>query len=139
MSYEQAKKDIQRLAKACRIAARQWEGGHPIGHDAICELHRALKRCVPELKRPAHDEVEHNDLAHEIAEESSKSLLECHLLTVRNAGGDQWLDLRTADDVDGIPTYIERAVRYLEVEGVLRRCPTDPQLIGWDEMDEVDV
>ena len=39
----------ERLVKACRTVIRQYEGGCPIGHDAVMELHRALKRVIPEL------------------------------------------------------------------------------------------
>ena len=41
--------DCDRLAAACETVARQWRSGHPPGHDAIVELHRALKRTVPGL------------------------------------------------------------------------------------------
>jgi len=36
---------------------RQWRGGHAPGHDAVVELHQAMKAYVPELKRPKLDEV----------------------------------------------------------------------------------
>ena len=55
--YAQERVNVERLVKACETVARQWRGGHPPGHDAIMELHRALKASVPELKRPELDEV----------------------------------------------------------------------------------
>jgi len=42
---------VERLATACEILSRQWRSGHPPGHDAVLELHRALKAVVPELAR----------------------------------------------------------------------------------------
>lgn len=50
--YDDARADIARLAKACRTALRQYDGGYPIGHDAVMELHRSLTKCVPGLRRP---------------------------------------------------------------------------------------
>jgi hypothetical protein len=55
MSVEQ---DVERLVKACRTAIRQYDGNHPIGHDAILELHRSLKKCVPELQRKGMVEID---------------------------------------------------------------------------------
>jgi len=55
MNYEKAKAEIQRLVKACKTVVRQHEGGHAVGHDAVMELHRALKAAVPGLNRPNLD------------------------------------------------------------------------------------
>jgi hypothetical protein len=51
-SDEVSRAIVERLVKACKTIVRQWEGGHAPGHDAILELHRALKVTTPELKRP---------------------------------------------------------------------------------------
>jgi hypothetical protein len=86
--------------------------------------------------------VEERDaLAHELAKETSKSLLENCLLSRQDDGGGYWFDLGSADRcIQDMQFFIDRAVRYLEGEGILKRHPTDPQLIGWDGMeDEVDV
>ena len=56
--HDNATAKVERLAKACETFARQWRGGHPPGHDAVVELHRALKACVPGLNRPEFEKVE---------------------------------------------------------------------------------
>ncbi len=58
MDDEKVRKDVARLVKACKTVVRQAEGGHPIGHDAIMELHRSLKLTTPGLKRPQLDDRE---------------------------------------------------------------------------------
>jgi hypothetical protein len=81
-----------------------------------------------------------NELAHKLAEESAKSLLECSLLSWKDAqGGGSWLDLRSGYRNEDYQFFIDRAVRYLESEGILKRFSTDPEMIGWDEMDEDEV
>ncbi len=46
---EEVRADKNRLVAACKVVIRQGESPYPIGHDAIMELHRALKKAVPEL------------------------------------------------------------------------------------------
>jgi hypothetical protein len=58
VNYDDAKANTERLVKACKTVVRQWEGGHTPGHDAIMELHRAMKGCTPGLKRPELDTIE---------------------------------------------------------------------------------
>ena len=50
--------EMNRLTAAARVVLRQVEGGHTPGHDAILELHRALKGVVPALVRPALDKID---------------------------------------------------------------------------------
>ncbi len=50
------KENQTRLVKACKVVIRQAEGQGYIGHDAIMEIHRALKLTVPDLKRPRLDD-----------------------------------------------------------------------------------
>jgi enoyl reductase-like protein len=56
MTPDEAWAAVERLVKACKTVIRQWEGGHPPGHDSIIELHRALKASAPGLKRPSLDD-----------------------------------------------------------------------------------
>jgi hypothetical protein len=50
------KENQTRLVKACKVVIRQAEGQGYVGHDAIMEIHRALKLTVPDLKRPRIDD-----------------------------------------------------------------------------------
>lgn len=56
MDDEKVRQNVARLVKACKTVVRQVEGGHPIGHDAIMELHRSLKLTTPGLKRSQLDD-----------------------------------------------------------------------------------
>lgn len=58
MNYDETKAAVERLARACETFAHQWRSGHPPGHDAVIELHRALKKAAPSLNRPALDQLE---------------------------------------------------------------------------------
>lgn len=66
------KEEGNRLARACEVAARQWRGGHPMGHDAILELHRALKQVAPPLSRAALDWVATEHEMNSLKEENER-------------------------------------------------------------------
>src|SRR3954451_10847784 len=71
-----------------------------------------------------------DDLAHEIAEDAAKGAIDGMLGWRDDGRGGRWFDLNQPTEVDGAQFYIDRAVRYLEEQGVLKRCPSDSQLIG---------
>jgi hypothetical protein len=56
---EEIRRRTRRLVAACKTIVRQGEGPHYTGHDAIMELHRALKAAVPGL--PARKALERLD------------------------------------------------------------------------------
>lgn len=75
-------------------------------------------------------DIERDELAHEIAEDDSKSVLDS-MLAISDDG--EWLNLR--DRAPGCDFFIDRAIQYLDAEGILKRHPDNPDLIGWDEME----
>lgn len=71
------------------------------------------------------------DLAFRFADETARSDVECMCLSIREDGKapetpeqmrDCWYD--TATDADDLP-YVERALEYLELRGMLKRHPTN--------------
>lgn len=84
---------------------------------------------------PGLSEEDLAELAHEIAEEDSKSLIETSLLPGRDAAGE-WYDLASLDAEE--KEYVDRAVRYLDAAGILVRSPLNPNFVGWDEDDNTE-
>jgi hypothetical protein len=69
-------------------------------------------------------------LAHEIAEEQCELELDCYLAAVRDRRGRLlWYDLNSADEHSR--WFIQRAVRYLDMRGLLRRHPHQPNYVNW--------
>lgn len=69
-------------------------------------------------------------LAEQIATEDSIGLIDCHLSAVRDRRGRLlWYDLGSADEHSR--WFVDRAVRYLELRGLLRRHATRPAYINW--------
>lgn len=58
-NQDEIRRNKARLVAACKTVIRQGEGPHYIGHDAILELHRALKAASPTL--PPRKELEKLD------------------------------------------------------------------------------
>jgi hypothetical protein len=78
-------------------------------------------------------QTEIDDLAHEIAEQAAKELLNSELLSVHAHGG-KWLDLDSMSEFVDQPS-VDAAEKYLDAIGVLHRAPSNPRLVGWDEDD----
>lgn len=79
-----------------------------------------------------------DDLAHELAEETAKSTIECNTGLIRDSGGHKW---HNYTDVDKYGKFaVERSVTYLEAAGILKRSPENASWVSWDEddIDEVD-
>jgi hypothetical protein len=73
-------------------------------------------------------------LAHEIAEEDCKSVLECNLNHVCARGQSRrWYNLRTAHRHSRWAIY--RAARYLDARGLLIHHRTKKHLVRWEGMD----
>ena len=69
-----------------------------------------------------------NALAHEIAEEYSASLIECHGVNIRDkAGCLRWYEIDPNEEYAG--PYIQRALRYLKMRGLLRVNPRNPNQV----------
>jgi len=76
--------------------------------------------------------LELDELAHEIAEEGSKSIIDCHTLAAEDSKGYRWHDLATVDGEEET-FWVERAATYLEAAGILIRSAENAQWVGWDE------
>lgn len=70
-----------------------------------------------------------NELAHEIAEESAKSTIECNTSREKTLQGQFW-NLRSADSKAAF--YIKRDARYLRARGVLKQHPKRKHLVTWE-------
>jgi hypothetical protein len=100
-----------------------------MGHDAVLELHRALKASTPGLKRPGLDQEEVSHLAHELAEMEARSLISS-VSCEEEIDGVEWIDV-TQDALAGEPVAdaCKDELRYLELRGMLEHHPTRPNLV----------
>ena len=72
-----------------------------------------------------------DDLAHEIAEQASKELIDSASLSVRDSGLVFWCDISAPDPMEA--EALKQAVKYLDLAGILKRSPENPEWVGWDE------
>jgi hypothetical protein len=72
---------------------------------------------------------EENDLAHGIAEEAARGLIES-ISVEEEIDGREWIDINhVALDVETVAEACEDDIRYLELRGLLEHHPTRPNLI----------
>jgi hypothetical protein len=63
-------------------------------------------------------------LAVEIADDDARSIIDCNCATIRDSiNRFRWYELRPFDLSD---FYVDRAIRYLELRGKLKRNPKNP-------------
>ncbi|WP_440221871.1 hypothetical protein ACQQ2N_12305 [Dokdonella sp. MW10] len=68
-------------------------------------------------------------LAHELAYSCARSDVECCCTHVRSDDAGHWYDTTPNAETVCEPHVIERAVRYLDSRGLLRRDPSSPHIV----------
>jgi hypothetical protein len=76
-----------------------------------------------------------DDLAHEIAEDAAKDALSSFCAR-EELDGKKWWNTASVATGFGEAYDVERAVRYLDANGILKRAPSNANYVGWDEDDE---
>lgn len=119
------------LREAAKLVCFNCRNGRPTG----CHLCAAMPIWdrIAQLESDADcGKPDPDDLSHEMAEEYSKSAIEGATITVTGPDGHEWYDLGTRMTAPA-RQFIEECVAYLDAAGVLKRCPQNPRLVGWDE------
>lgn len=70
-------------------------------------------------------------LAYRLADSTAKSDIECHTLEVDGDDLRRYYDTTTADVED--KTFIDEALEYLQLRGMLERHPRKPHLVRFKE------